>query len=109
MEAKIQNKKILHSHDRLLCNGKSMNTAEIIIMIQGYLRVIKPLKELNKTIIDQSRVNEGIRFVLFGIPCTVGLLFKIYNEMALKMDLPTYSKLWYNPKESVKFSPSKID
>lgn len=106
LKAKIQNKKILFSHDRIICNEKSMYFDELKTFVNNYLLMIKAIKNSNGIIFNQEKLNFGIRFRLFDIFCTVGLVFQIYNEIAEEKGIETFSKLWYNPKDSIKFSPS---
>lgn len=104
--SKIQNKKILFSNDRIICNEKSMSFDELKTLVNNYLIFIREVKKLNGIIFNQGKINFGIRFKLFDICCTVGLMFEIYNEIAKEKGIDTYSKLWYNPAESIKFSPA---
>jgi hypothetical protein len=115
MKVKIQNKKVLYEKGRIICNGKGMSIKELYKIVRDYLWLVKQIKATNNIEIHQEIMNQGIRFKLFNIYCTVGKLFELYNEVAsinnkesILDQLPIYSKLWYNPKESKKFSPSNL-
>jgi predicted Zn-dependent protease len=106
----IQKKKILLNESSVLCNRQKMKIEEIIKMVEHYLYVVKKVKEIANTTIIQEKLNFGIRFNLFGISCTVGKLFELYNEIAMNTEgLKTYSKLWYNPEKAFMFSPSELN
>ena len=109
MKTKIQNKKVLYEGGRILCDGQKMTVPELVKIVKEYLLYIGQLKEMKNIIVDQEKVNFGIRVNLFKIPCTIGKLFELYNEIAEVEGLQVYDKIWYNPKQSSKFSPSKID
>lgn len=109
MQTKIQNKKVLYEGGRILCDGHKMPVGEIIRMVEDYLYQIRQIKGIKNLLMDQEKLNFGIRINMFNIYCTVGKMFELYNEIARLEGLQTYDKIWYNPKESIKFSPSKID
>lgn len=108
MKVKIQNKKVLYRGGRIICNGCRLTVEELIKMVEHYLYTINKLKEIRNVSIDQEKLNAGIHFNMFNIDCTVGKLFELYNEIARLENLTVYSKLWYNPVQSSKFSPSKV-
>jgi uncharacterized protein (UPF0333 family) len=104
MKTKIQNKKVLYEKGRILCNGHKLTVEELIKMVEHYLYEVKKLKDIRNIYIDQEKLNYGIRFNMFNIYCTVGKLFELYNEIAQIEGLKPYSKIWYNPSKSIKFS-----
>lgn len=108
MKTKIQNKKVIYEGGRILCNNRKMRVEELIKIVEHYLFEIKQLKKINNILIDQEKVNFGIRFNLFNIQCTVGKMFELYNEIAEIERLQIYDKIWYNPGQSCKFSPSNV-
>lgn len=109
MNTKIQDKKVLYEGGRIICDGQKMTVPELIKLVKEYLICMSKLKELKSFAIDQEKVNFGIRVNLFKIPCTIGKLFELYNEIAEIEGLTKYDKIWYNPKQSSKFSPSKVE
>lgn len=103
MKTKIQNRKVVFEKGgRIICNGHRMTVEELANIVEIYINNIYSLKRLPHIKIDQEKLNFGIRFNLFGIDCTVGNMFKLYNEVAVIEGFPTYSKIWYNPMKSGK-------
>jgi hypothetical protein len=108
METKIQNKKVIYSCGRLLCNGKGIDFSTLVVMVEHYLHIIRKAKDIPNLIITHEKINTGMHFELFGMIITVNKLFELYNEIAEKENIRVYTELSFNPKGSVKINPINV-
>ena len=113
LENTIKGNKILvnntPSETRIIREGKkSLNFDTVIQLVKHYKDIINLAKNNKLFKINNSEINNGIKVILFDEDCTIETLFSIYNEVVQKYrtDLVTYTKLNYDKKNAVKFSPA---
>lgn len=96
---KIQRKKVIISFDRIMLNKKSIGFLEIKVVVKKYISLVAE-KALDRN--EHNEFNKTQSFELFGLKLTVNELFELYNYSAESQGLRAYTKLWYDPKNSLK-------
>jgi hypothetical protein len=105
MKTKIQNKPVVFARGgNIMCNSHKITVLELKTIVLSYMVAINSIKAVPRLSINQTKMNQGIRVDLFKIPCTIGKLFELYNEVAEIEGMKIYSKIWYNPEISGKIN-----
>ena len=99
---KIQKKKVIISFDRIILNKKGLGFTELKIKVNEYLNLVAENK--NDSNFDQDEFNLTHFIELFSLKLTVNELFELYNLSAESQGLKTYTKIWYDPKNSIKIN-----
>jgi hypothetical protein len=96
---------------RLVVGKDKMFFEQLKASINTYVLNVNNLKGFKNIKCTQSLMNSGIKINICNNNCTVGQAFRLYNEIieVLKLDVPTYGKLFYEQDKSIEISPSQIN
>ena len=64
---KLQNKKVIYSNDRIICNEKGVAFAIVFAATQTYIGMVNYLKNIPSINFDQNKFNDSINFKLLDM------------------------------------------
>jgi len=109
---KIYNKRVVlyqtESGIRIVVGRNKMFFEQLEASIKIYIDAFINLKKCKNIKFTQSKMNFGIRILICDYSCSVGLAFRLYNEIVEKFKLENqkYSKLYYELDLATEISPS---
>ena len=108
---KIYNQKILFyeiqkGKIRIVIGEKKADFEVLVSLIRTYIEAFSLLKRHSLIKITQETENHSIKFVFCESTFSVGMAFRLYNEIVKTFDLnlQVYSKLYYNQETATKFN-----
>lgn len=105
---KLKKHKVLYSNNRIICNEKGVSSGQLDSFIQTYIGTCNHLKAIPLLNFNQDKFNSAVSFKLFNLKLSVKDLFELYNASAEKQGLKPYTKLYYDPRNAITFSPSQV-
>jgi hypothetical protein len=104
---KIQQTKVIYyelqpGDIRILIKDKKMSFDQLKSGINVYLASIRLIKSSGLLKVNQQKFNIGVRIMICDKSCSVGVAFRLYNEIVntLKLNYPTYQRKEYSQETS---------